>query len=131
MPLLYFLSLPPPPDNWLFPFFFSSLFHALVDNSFQYINMSLKCLTMLISLWESSSDNLSVFIYLLVCLLFAFRLLVFLVVFLLDASSSLSEVILGPHPPPRVFGLFVAVVFLLVFVLRAYTISLISLSLKF
>ena len=58
--------------------------------------MSLKCLTMLISLWENSSDNLSVFIYLLVGLLFAFCLLVFLVVFLLGSSSALSEVILGP-----------------------------------
>ena len=51
---------------------------------------------MLISLWENSSDNLSVFIYLLVGLLFAFCLLVFLVVFLLGSSSALSEVILGP-----------------------------------
>lgn len=98
MPLLYFLFSITffPPDNWLFPFFFCSLFHAFVDNSFQYINMSLKCLTMLIPLWENPSDNLSVFIYLLVCLLFAFCLLVFLEVFFLDGFSSLSYVILGP-----------------------------------
>ena len=117
MPLLYFLFSITffPPDNWLFPFFSCSLFHALVDNSFQYINVSLKCLTVLISLWGNSSDNLSVYFGLLsvLCLYqLSFGLFVVCFLFIGFPGSFLNRWLFFfklryfGSPPPGVFGLF-------------------------